>query len=51
MEQQYTEQFYQPEIPPGNVGSTGTDTFEEEPSLLEGKKNILVQINIFFESL
>ncbi|XP_033499516.1 protein YIPF7-like isoform X1 [Epinephelus lanceolatus] len=29
MEQQYTEQFYQP------VGSTGTDSLEEEPSLLE----------------
>ncbi|XP_029316625.1 protein YIPF7-like [Cottoperca gobio] len=33
MEQQYTGQFYQPET--GSVGNTGTDSPEEEPTLLE----------------
>lgn len=35
MEQQYTGQVYQPEMPSGTVEHTGTDYAEEEPSLLE----------------
>ncbi|AWP16882.1 Hypothetical protein SMAX5B_016928 [Scophthalmus maximus] len=34
-EPQYTGQFYQPAMSPGAVGSTGTDSPEEEPPLLE----------------
>lgn len=40
MEQQCTGQFYQPVMPDGSVGSTGTDYPEEEPPLLEGKEII-----------
>lgn len=40
MEQQYTGQFYQPTVIPGSVGNTGTDSSEEEPPLLEGKKKL-----------
>uniref|UniRef100_UPI0037E79CE6 protein YIPF7-like n=1 Tax=Semicossyphus pulcher TaxID=241346 RepID=UPI0037E79CE6 len=35
MQQEYTGQFYQPEMPPGTVGDTGMDSLEEEPPLLE----------------
>lgn len=37
MEQYYTGQFHQPEMPSGPVESTETDYLEEEPPLLEGK--------------
>lgn len=40
MEQHYTGQFYQPAMPSGTVESTGTDSLEEEPPLLEGKNII-----------
>lgn len=40
-EPQYTGQFYQPAMSPGAVGSTGTDSPEEEPPLLEGKQKRL----------
>ncbi|XP_035529445.1 protein YIPF7 [Morone saxatilis] len=35
MEQQSTGHFYQPVMPSGTVGSTGTNSYEEEPPLLE----------------
>ncbi|KAI3368065.1 hypothetical protein L3Q82_026887 [Scortum barcoo] len=40
LEQQYTGELYQPTMPSRTVGSTGTDSPEEEPPLLEGEKKL-----------